>query len=263
MSIRDICDTITKGLFEVLYNMIFKMLFVLCIVLQIIFVPLFLKAQWPGACGKSLFFKMICATSFLSMGLLSQHLVNNKSEYALIMLVGLGFGWFGDLFLHIKNSQKCFGIGFCSFLVGHIVYIIGYVKTLPRVNVEYNPFNPIEIAIVVTLFVMVLILIKVFKIDIHMKALKFGCYVYVVLLICMFIKASSLGLNFWLNDGKYGIFAFVILALGSFCFVLSDATLGIIMFGGQKRNKPLKVFNIVTYFMAQSLLASSILFINA
>jgi hypothetical protein len=44
--------------------------------------------------------------------------------------------------------------------------------------------------------------------------------------------------------------------------VLSDATLGLIMFGGQKRNKPLKVFNIVTYFAGQAMLASSILFIK-
>jgi hypothetical protein len=34
------------------------------------------------------------------------------------------------------------------------------------------------------------------------------------------------------------------------------------MFGGQKKNRPLKIFNIVTYFAGQMLLASSILFVN-
>ena len=43
--------------------MLLKILYCLCIVLQIIFVPLFLKAQWPGICRKSLFFKRSCSIS--------------------------------------------------------------------------------------------------------------------------------------------------------------------------------------------------------
>jgi uncharacterized membrane protein YhhN len=243
--------------------MLLKILYCLCIVLQIIFVPLFLKAQWPGICRKSLFFKMICATSFLSMGVLSINIVGNKSTYAIIMLVGLVFGWLGDLFLHLNDTAKSFAIGFCSFLVGHIVYITAYIKTLPVMKADYNPYNIYEIAVSVSIFILGIVLIKVFKVDIHSVVLKIGCFIYGLLLIGMFVKASSLGLNFWLNGGKYGILAFLVLSIGSLCFMLSDASLGIIMFGGQKRNKPLKVFNIATYFLAQSLLASSILFINA
>ncbi|MBO5895884.1 MAG: hypothetical protein J6Q83_01170 [Clostridia bacterium] len=54
----------------------------------------------------------------------------------------------------------------------------------------------------------------------------------------------------------------VVLVLGSLCFLLSDVVLGFIMFGGFKKNYPIKIFNIVTYFAAQVLLASSILFIK-
>ena len=134
---------------------------------------------------------------------------------------------------------------------------------MPVINSEYNPFNIVEIVIAVSIFVLALILIKVFKVDLHMVILKIGCFVYGWLLIIMLLKACALGLNFMLSGGKYGIGALVVLFVGSLCFMMSDATLGVIMFGGQKRNKPLKVFNIVTYFVAQSLLASSILFINA
>ncbi len=243
--------------------MLLKILFCLCIVLQIIFVPLFLKAQWPGICRKSLFFKMICATSFLSMGVLGMNIVGNKSTYAVIMLVGLVFGWLGDFFLHLNTSQKAFATGFCSFLIGHIVYISAYVRTLPGVKADYNHFNIYEIAVSLAILVLGFVFIRVFKMDLHLRILKISCFIYGLLLIGMFVKASSLGLNFWLNGGEYGVVAFLVLAIGSLCFMLSDASLGIIMFGGQKRNKPLKVFNIVTYFLAQSLLASSILFINA
>lgn len=243
--------------------MVFKLLFALCIIVQIIFVPLFLKAQWPGACRKSLIYKMICATAFFSMGILSMQIAGNKSDYAVLMLVGLAFGWLGDFFLHIKSNQKCFAIGFMNFLIGHVIYISAYIRALPVINSEYNPFNIVEIVIAVSIFVLALILIKVFKVDLHMVILKIGCFVYGWLLIIMLLKASALGLNFMLSGGKYGIGALVVLFVGSLCFMMSDATLGVIMFGGQKRNKPLKVFNIVTYFVAQSLLASSILFINA
>lgn len=243
--------------------MLLKLLFCLCIVLQIIFVPLFLKAQWPGICRKSLFFKMICATSFLSMGVLGMNIVGNKSTYAVIMIVGLVFGWLGDLFLHLNTSQKAFATGFSCFLVGHIVYISAYVRTLPIVKADYNHFNIYEIAVSLFILVLGLVSLKAFKVDLHLRILKISCFIYGMLLIGMFVKASSLGLNFWLNGGKYGIVAFLVLSIGSLCFMLSDASLGIIMFGGQKRNKPLKVFNIATYFLAQSLLASSILFINA
>ena len=69
--------------------MVLKMLFVLCIIIEIIFVPLFLKAQWPGICRKSLFFKMICATAFVCAGVLCMNIAGNKSVYAIMMLVGL------------------------------------------------------------------------------------------------------------------------------------------------------------------------------
>ena len=54
----------------------------------------------------------------------------------------------------------------------------------------------------------------------------------------------------------------VTVALGAILFVLSDGSLGMILFAGKKGNRPLKIFNIVTYFAAQILLASSIFFIR-
>ena len=95
-----------------------------------------------------------------------------------------------------------------------------------------------------------------------MKILKLGVMAYSAILCVMLLKATSLGINFALSGGKYGILAAVVLSLGALLFMLSDGTIGILMFGGQKKNKPLKVFNIVTYFAGQMLLASSILFIN-
>ncbi|MBO5064597.1 MAG: hypothetical protein J6D06_00585 [Clostridia bacterium] len=238
-------------------------LFIALIVIEIIFTPLFLKAQWPQACFKSLIYKMICSTAFVGIGVLSVLISGNDSVYAIMMLVGLGLGWIGDYFLHAKTTNTYFAIGMISFMLGHIAYIACYMRTLPVVSPEYNMFNLVEIVIIAALLVLSYIGAVKFKVEFSMKLLKFGVIAYTAILITMFIKASALGITYYKTGAENGWIALIVLVLGSLCFTLSDATIGLLMFAGKKKNKPLKVFNIVTYFAGQTLLASSILFINA
>ena len=86
---------------------------------------------------------------------------------------------------------------------------------------------------------------------------------YTIILSTMFLKATALGYEYYCTGAEDGVGALLVLFLGSLFFLLSDATIGLLMFSSQRKNKPLKVFNIVTYFAGQVLLASSILFINA
>lgn len=238
-------------------------LFVACVIIEIVFTPLFLKAQWPQACFKSLVYKMICSTAFVSIGVLSVFISGNKSIYAIMMLVGLCLGWIGDYFLHAKTTNTYFAIGMVSFMLGHIVYIACYMRTLPVISPDYNMFNIIEIIIIVALMGVAYIAAVKFKVEFSMKLLKFAVIVYTAILITMFIKASALGVVYYKTGAENGLLSMLILITGSLCFTLSDATIGLLMFGGKAKNKPLKVFNIVTYFAGQVLLASSILFINA
>lgn len=241
----------------------FWILFAICVVIEIIFTPLFLKAQWPQACFKSLVYKMICSTAFVCIGVLSVFISGNKSTYAIMMLVGLAFGWIGDYFLHAKTTNTYFGIGFCSFLIGHIVYIATYIRTLPVVAPDYNMFNAVEIITLLLLLAGSLFAAKKFKVNFSSKLLKYGVVFYTIILSTMFLKATALGYEYYCTGAEDGIGALLVLFLGSLFFLLSDATIGLLMFSSQRKNKPLKVFNIVTYFAGQVLLASSILFINA
>ena len=86
---------------------------------------------------------------------------------------------------------------------------------------------------------------------------------YAVIITVMFLKASALGIKYYLSGAEGGIYAALVLTVGSFFFVLSDASLAVILFGGKGKSYTLKIFNIVTYFWGQVMLASSILFINA
>lgn len=238
-------------------------LFGLCLVVQVVCVPWYLKALWPEKCTKSLILKMICATMFVCIGVLSMFISNNFSSYAITMLVGLIFGWIGDYFLHAKPSDAYFVTGFISFLVGHFFYIGAYVKALPALFEEYSMINAPELLIGVTVLVIAFIVMKVIKMKMTPKIVAIGIWIYFIILTFMFTKATALGYHQWQSGAEGGFIAFVVLTLGSFFFVLSDASLGVIMFANQRKNYPLKIFNILTYFWGQIMLASSILFINA
>lgn len=240
--------------------MVLWILFGICFVIQCFSTPLFLKLSWPNRSIKSLTAKMVCATMFVCVGLLSVHIAGNTSTFAKTMMIGLIFGWIGDYFLHSERNSF-FVIGFTSFLAGHVAYITAYVRALNTFE-SYNHINVIEIIVLVGLLIISMWVFKRFEFEFSMKILKVAIIIYTVVLVTMFLKATALGLQYMLSGGQNGLLAVLVLALGSLFFVLSDGTIGILMFGGQKKNRPLKIFNIVTYFAGQMLLASSILFIN-
>lgn len=236
--------------------------FALCCVAEFVFVPWFLKVMWPNPSKKSLLLKMICASLFVAVGVLSIYIADNHTEYAYTMLAGLIFGWIGDFFLHVNTTKTCFGIGFTSFLVGHVVYIVSYIRALGNIFPDYPKFSIMEICIAVGLCAVALVCY--IKLGLNMPGIfvKLSMGSYFVILDIMFVKATALGVNYLISGGEYGVVALLVLSIGSLCFLLSDVVLGVIMFGGQKKNYPIKIFNIVTYFAAQVLLASSILFIK-
>ncbi len=231
-----------------------------CFLLQCVTTPLFLKYSWPSRTVKSHILKMVCAALFVAVGFLSIKISANTSDFAITMLVGLILGFVGDFFLHF-DKQIYFAIGFISFMAGHIAYIKAYVCALNLYD-GYSQFNIYEIIAVIVLCASALWVAKRFKVSFSMKILKYGIMLYTVILITMFLKATALGLNFLVSGGENGVFALLVLSIGSLFFVMSDATLGILLFGGQKKNRPLKIFNIATYFAGQMLLASSVLFIK-
>ena len=242
--------------------MALKVALIICCALEFLFVPWFLKVMWPNPSKKSLLLKMICASLFVAVGVLSIYVADNFSVFAMMMLVGLIFGWIGDFFLHVNTTFICFCIGFANFLIGHIVYIAAYIKTLGIMFPEYNQINIIEIAALILLsFVAVLVFVKL-KLKMPAKWMYFFIGLYFLILAIMFIKATALGYNYMCSGVPFGWCALTVLCLGSLNFFVSDVLIGVIMFGDRKKNYPLKIVNIVTYFVAQVLLATSILFVK-
>ncbi|MGN1316638.1 MAG: lysoplasmalogenase [Acutalibacteraceae bacterium] len=243
--------------------MVLKVLFCLCLVVELFCVPWYLKALWPEKCKKSLILKMICSTMFVSICVLSMFIADNFSRYAITMLVGFVFGWIGDYFLHAKPSNAYFVTGFISFLIGHIIYIVAFVKATPVIAPDYKLFNGVEIAVIIGIVTFLMVAGELIKIKYSPLIVKIGVIIYLLAINSMLVRASVLGYSYYKTGAEFGIVALLLLSIGATAFLLSDSTLGIIVFGGRKKNYPLKIFNIVTYFWGQIMLASSVLFINA
>ena len=241
----------------------------ICYIIFFIFVPLYDKAYWPEPTKKSLACKMIAATMFVAIGAIGMLMTDNTSQYAKTMLIGLILGWFGDLFMHIPHPpgnprMSVVYIGAGGFLIGHIFYVTAFFKSTVAITGNNKFFSVSEIiAFFVIFIVFALMLDPVFKFKFANKFMQVALYIYSVFLIIMLIKACNFGITYYISNSENGLLGMLILLVGGILFFISDLTLGIRLLGGGKGNKTIKTVSLYTYFLAQLLLSTSILFIKA
>lgn len=237
--------------------MIFMVIYALALVAECYFVPMFLKYSWPNKCMKSLKYKMVCSALFMVSALCCMLYSSNYSTYTVFMFLGLTFGLIGDLLIHYPTKKIMINImGGASFFVGHVFYIIAFSSTLKNYFPDASVFD-YRAVIVILGFVIIAVIVAFAK---HIKLGKLALHVlgYALVITTMVVTAFQLGIRL---GGAPSVVLTVV--LGAFFFVLSDITITFLMFGGQAKNRPLKIFNIVTYFVGQVLLGTSILFIGS
>ena len=219
--------------------------------------PFFLIEQRKKVSAKSLLLKMICASLFLAVGLFAYKSAGG-STYAKYMLLGLALSWVGDLGLHTwgKVAPVCKAVGTLSFLSAHVAYLTAYHERIQALSPDTRFFIPtmlIPILIGMAVYLLIIILTGT-KLSVLM--LPLSVYIFVLMLMC--VKAIQLA---HLSVGS-SVFGAILLSIGSLFFLLSDTSLGLLMFNKKiKQSFPTKIFNIATYFVAQLMLASTILFI--
>lgn len=245
-----------------------KILLGICYLLFLIFVPLYDKAYWPEPTKKSLTFKMIAATAFVGIGIAGMFVADNSSQYAIMMIIGLALGWFGDLFMHIPHPpgnprMSLVYLGATGFLIGHIFYAYAFVNSTATLVSDYNFFTIPEIIAFVVIFVtFALMLEPVFKFRFNNMFMKVTLHIYSVFLIIMLIKSFVFGVTYYISGAENGLMGMIILLVGAVFFFASDFTLGLRLIGGGQGNKTIKTVSLYAYFIAQLLLATSILFIK-
>lgn len=228
----------------------------IAVLLEFVFVPLFLKYSWPKRTFKSLKMKMICSALFIICAVCCIIRSGNNSMYMKLLLSGLIFGVLGDLLIHIIAPVYINILGGVSFFFGHVLFIIAFSQASP----DFNVFSAQTFIIAAIILIPACIFAKLRKLK--LGKLTFPVFLYASAITLMLVTALRLGIHLCAQPSANVPGIVITLIIGALCFVLSDSSLAVFMFGGENKSKPLKIFYIVTYYLAQVLLATSLLFIK-
>lgn len=240
--------------------MLLKILLGIVVLAECVCVPVFLKYYWPDRCKKSFIFKTIGAALFVLCGFICVKISGNNTPYASLMMWGLVFGFFGDVFLHsLQNKSWHFVVGFLSFLVGHIVYIVAFWKAIKTTYPGSPVFTWYELVVTFALLALMLTIMLKMGIFKDKKVLIVPFAIYGAILFTMLTK----GLRYAIGEIVYGtndhmLAVFLTVGVGAILFTISDIILGFTIPTG-KTTRLVRNINIGTYFVAQILFGLSIL----
>lgn len=196
--------------------------------------------------------KIITSSCFLTLGLfLFFKYQITEYDNPLLILIALGFGFFGDIILGLRNlttrrKKEYFIFGILLFFGGHVLYLIAIfaITTLPY---YYYLMVSFAIALIVILFT------KIGKLDFQSTKIINYLYLYLSSLL-----ASVAFMNVITN---YTSLTFILFGAVSL-FVMSDFLLSFLYFKkmSQQTTKILKTFNIIFYYIGQTLFAISLMY---
>jgi len=240
----------------------------LCIVLiavlilvEIVTVPWFQHVARPGRSWKSRTLKMVCASCFLLIAILSAVYSGGFTPFSKMMVLAFVLSWLGDFFLHFDELVPYQIIGFLAFLSAHVVFIITFLRQIRAEDPSAAYFPAKWVLIGVALWLVACgSLFKAAKVEVN--GMMAAGLVYMVILTAMLVNAVRLGLQVWGLDLKAGA---ICLMAGAFLFFASDCSMAFLKFSPDPKfqeDPRIDDFNIVTYFLGQTLLALSLLTIR-
>ena len=157
--------------------------------------------------------------------------------------------------MHLWQTKVFPSIGFFGFLSAHFFFIAAYWTGIKAMDPDRSFFTWPEIAFVVLFDVFFVIFAA--KTGLKLKGvIAVPILIYATVITTMLCKAAVLGITAVQTGAPHGAWVLVCALAGALLFVASDFTISILLFNEkQKKNYPLKMFNIVTYFAAELLLA--------
>ena len=204
---------------------------------------------------KNLLFKSISSLCFLLTAVFA--LIGNSSAYIYgsLIIMGGALGLVGDILLDLKGVYKqdektYLKGGFIFFLVGHIFYIGALIYSVkPK-------WWLILIAAVVSMLIGIGTVLSANLMKVH-----YGAYRRIVAIYVAFLAMTMLTsiLCVFLTNFQKG---YILMAIGSVLFLLSDVVLSNTFFGRGKDKQHHLFINHFLYYAGQYLIASSVLFVN-
>ena len=236
------------------------MLYPLLLVCGTVLLFLYIWEKIKAYSVKAVLLKSVVSMLFIMVGVYGTWLSASKGNAVLLcpfVVLGLVCGLLGDIWLDLKyvfpeKDEPFTYAGFCVFGVGHILYIIGMLLTYYPSGKPMTVFVPILLAIVLSIGNAVL--------EKPMK-LSYGKFkpvviAYGVILFAMVLISGNLALYYgWVKTPLNLIF------IGGVSFAISDLILSGTYFGTGKERPIDLTLNYITYYTAQFLIASSLVFL--
>ncbi|MCR4842757.1 MAG: lysoplasmalogenase [Eubacterium sp.] len=262
------------------------MIFYFLLIMGTVFVLVFNVTRAHGASPGALLWKILASLMFVMLALYAMARGGSAAnlEFKCFIVVGLVMGLLGDIVLDLRliyreHDSIYLYSGFGFFLVGHLFFIAAYMgrifpgcQVLSAVNVALLLVVSVLVALVMALGEKLLgVQYGAFKPVVFMYAavLTFFMAIAVAYRLGMGNESASIpgpllslgnivGLSL---DSAESATGFTMIAVGSVFFLISDFILCGTYFGKGKEGPVYIVSNHVTYYIAQYLIASALLFI--
>ncbi|MBR2410837.1 MAG: hypothetical protein IKB08_03835 [Clostridia bacterium] len=201
--------------------------------------------------------KMLASVPFVTAGVyLTLFCEPSHTVYAWLVVAGLSFSFLGDWVL----KYDLFGMkglpGIASFALAHILYISAFAVRIPLTLKDLWLILPWAVMIVLEIIAK-----NRMKIDLGAAAPAVLIYAMIIdAMVLLGVRAAALSIN-----GGSSVLRAVILIFGVIMFIISDAGVCLMMFGGRtdiklgRKTYKLDPINIVMYNGGQMLIAASVL----
>ena len=204
---------------------------------------------------KNLLFKSVSSLCYLLTAVFALIDNVNARTYGSLIIMGGALGLVGDILLDLKgiykNDERVYlKGGFIFFLVGHIFYIAAIVYSLKL------KWWIVLLGAAVSAVIGVLTVLSANLMKVHYGAYRRIVAVYVAFLAMTTVMSATAMIVSSFEKG------YVLMAVGSLLFLLSDAVLSNTFFGRGKDKKHHLFINHFLYYAGQYLIAASIMFIK-
>jgi uncharacterized membrane protein YhhN len=181
--------------------------------------------------------KLVASCGFIAVAVFSDA---RRSRYGRIILLGLAFSWFGDMFL-LGEGETFFLAGLASFLLAHVAYIFAFSTYGLSDKWSFSALLPVAImSMVVTIWLT--------------PQVPEGMVVPVR------IYTFAISLMVILAFGARGVGAPVLVPLGAALFYFSDLSVALLQFTSTPF--PHYVWGLPFYYTGQLMLALSVSYVR-